>query len=231
MDIQTQLEAALQHAQAGRFPEAEAKLVAILQPQLSDNDTATIQGILGAVYASMGDHAAGARELARTAAVNPDDASIQSNLCNCLTQTGTLNEAIAAGSAATGINPGFVEAHNNPDYAAAHYNLADVYRGSGDLDNALALCTGALQLGPYRAEAHQNMAVVLRDRGETEKALASFRRALNIAPGDEEAVKGIGEVLMEVGRHAEGLEVLANTFGVIRFEAGAGVSVKYGDWP
>ena len=75
------------------------------------------------------------------------------------------------------------------------------------------------------------MAVVLRDRGETEKALASFRRALDIAPGYEEAVKGIGEVLMEVGRRAEGLEVLANTFGVIRFEAGAGVSVKYGDRP
>ena len=225
MDIQTQLEAALQDAQAGRFSEAEAKLVASLQPQLSDNDTATIQGILGAVYASMGDHAAGARELARAAAVNLDDASIQSNLCNCLTQTGALNEAIAAGSAATGINPGFVEAHNNPDYAAAHYNLADVYRGSGDLDNALALCKRALQLGPYRAEAHQNMAVVLRDRVETEKALASFRRALDIAPGDEEAVKGIGEVLMEVGRYAEGLEALANTFGVIRFEAGAGVSV------
>ena len=127
MDIQTQLEAALQHAQAGRFPEAEAKLVAILQPQLSDNDTATIQGILGAVYASMGDHAAGARELARAAAVNPDDASIQSNLCNCLTQTGALNEAIAAGSAATGINPGFVEAHNN---------LGNAYKAAGDFDQA-----------------------------------------------------------------------------------------------
>jgi tetratricopeptide (TPR) repeat protein len=73
------------------------------------------------------------------------------------------------------------------------------------------------------------MAVVLRDRGEAEKALASFRRALDIARGYEEAVEGIGEVLMEVGRHAEELKVLANTFGVIRFEAGAGVSVKYGD--
>ena len=61
----------------------------------------------------MGDHAAGARELARAAAVHPDDASIQSNLCNCLTQTGALNEAIAAGSAAIGINPGFAEAYNN----------------------------------------------------------------------------------------------------------------------
>jgi len=92
----------------------------------------------------------------------------------------------------------------------------------------LACCTRAVEIDPSRPEPHRNLAVVYRDRGDTDAALAAFRRALDLNPEYHDAAQGIGEVLLETGRHAEGLAVLSNAFGVIRFEAGSGVSVHSG---
>ena len=88
MDIQNLFDAALQDARASRFAEAEKKLLMLLNESLKDKDTATIRGLLGAVYVSIGNNRAAVRELTEAAARNPEDATIFSNLSNCLMQAG-----------------------------------------------------------------------------------------------------------------------------------------------
>ena len=249
MDTQALLDAALEDAQAARYADAKTKLQTLLGQSLGDRDAATIQGILGAVYAATGDHTAAAKELMQAAARNPEDASIASNLCNCLTEIGETEKAVAAGCNACRLAPDFAEAHNNlgnalkaagdtagaaasyrralqinPGYGSAYNNLGAALYAAGDLDGAAAAYVQGLETNPGDARSHRNLAVILRDRGapgDADAAIICFRRALEIAPDDEDAAMGVGEVLLEQGQHAKGLNALANVFGVICFDAGA----------
>jgi len=67
--------------------------------------------------------------------------------------------------------------------------------------------------------------------GKAEESLIHFRRALDLKPGYEDAARGIGEVYLETGRHAEGLAAMEKAFGMIRFDLGAGITVRGGDAP
>ncbi|MDX1482960.1 MAG: tetratricopeptide repeat protein [Alphaproteobacteria bacterium] len=218
------LESALHDARAERFTAAEKTLRLLLSEPLNQQDRAAVQGLLGAVCASLGDHPAAVEELESAAAALPDDASIAANLSVSLREVGRLDDAIAAGKKATALHPQFAEAHCNlgvalrtkgdlagaavsyrralqvrPDFAEAHNNLGIVLRDMGELEDAITSYRRALELRPDYAEAHNNLGVALKDKGACDDAVAAYRRALELRPDYAEAHNNLGVALKDKG--------------------------------
>lgn len=190
MRIQELFNKALQDTQSARFAAAEKKLRRILREPLSDRHSATVRELLGVVYASQGDYKAAIKSLTEAAARNPADASIASNLSNCLREAGQIDEAVATGRKAVALNPGL---------AAAQNNLGNALNARGDLDGAVTAYRQALLIQPDFLEANNNLGLVLQAMGDLEGGIENYRRALRINPAFAEAHKNLGEALDEKG--------------------------------
>ena len=93
----------------------------------------------------------------RAIAINPREASLQSNLGNLLLQQGRLDEAAACYRRAIELKPNFPEALNN---------LGNALRAQKQLDEAVTSYRRALKLRPDDPEAHYNLATALLARGD-----------------------------------------------------------------
>jgi tetratricopeptide (TPR) repeat protein len=88
---------------------------------------------------------------------------------------------------------------HNPGNAAYHVNLAEAFRGLGQLDHAAECCRNALRLQPYSAEAANNFGMVLLAQGNTAEAADQFREALRIKPNFGMACNNVGNALRLLG--------------------------------
>jgi tetratricopeptide (TPR) repeat protein len=86
-----------------------------------------------------------------------------------------------------------------PNVAAFHGNLAEAYRGLGQLDRAAGCNRLALQLRPDYAEAAANLGVVLMAQGKHQAAADSFRQALAIKPDVAAVHNNLGNALRLAG--------------------------------
>jgi predicted O-linked N-acetylglucosamine transferase (SPINDLY family) len=168
--IQQTFDLALQHHQAGRFPEAERLYRQVLARQPDHTDAMHNLGVLA--------HQVGRNDVAvdlirRTLALNPNLAEAHNNLGSVLRDTGQLDGAIAAFRQAVALNPNLAEAHNN---------LGIVLKDKGQLDEAIAACRRAIALRPNYAEAHSNLGIALKDQGQLDEAIAAYRRAIALNP-------------------------------------------------
>ncbi|OWK39107.1 TPR domain protein, putative component of TonB system [Fimbriiglobus ruber] len=87
----------------------------------------------------------------------------------------------------------------NPDNAAYHVNLAEAYRGLGQLDRAAECCRTALSIRPQSAEAANNLGMVLLAQGRTAEAADQFREALRLKPDFGMACNNVGNALRLLG--------------------------------
>ncbi|MFQ5812244.1 MAG: tetratricopeptide repeat protein, partial [Anaerolineae bacterium] len=72
------------------------------------------------------------------------------------------------------------------DEALTVFNhLADVYREQGDLEQAIAVYSKAVELIPKSAALHQQLGDLYRDDGRLEEAVKEYRRALELDPSDD----------------------------------------------
>jgi len=89
------------------------------------------------------------------------------------------------------------------DDAEAHYNLANVYKDQGRLEDAVASYQRSLAINPDFAEAHCNLGIVLRELGHLDDAEASYRQALKIKPEYPKVYSNLGLVLYDLGHFEE----------------------------
>ena len=101
----------------------------------------------------------------------------------------------------------------DPD-GRAFASLADAYRRSGDLDQAIELLEDGLDRHPGFASGHVVAAWVHRDRGALEEAEACFRTVLQLDAENGEALRGLGELAAERGRDEEALRWLNRLAGL-----------------
>ncbi len=87
----------------------------------------------------------------------------------------------------------------NPRNVAYQVNLAEAFRGLGQLDRAAECCRTALRLQPHSAEAANNLGMVLLDAGRTEEAADQFRQALRIKPDFGMACNNVGNAMRLLG--------------------------------
>jgi tetratricopeptide (TPR) repeat protein len=121
-----------------------------------------------------------------TLACTTDNDYGQNNLGNALSQTGSVDEAIAHFQKAMQINP---------DYADAHYNLGVARFRTGRVDDAIAQYQKALQINPDFAQAHNNLGNALFQKGRVNDAIAHYQQALQINPDFAEAQNNLAWVL------------------------------------
>lgn len=86
-----------------------------------------------------------------------------------------------------------------PGEAVFHYNLANVLRDAGQLDDAIASYRAALALRPQDADTLLNLGNALAAHGELAAAADSYRALLRHAPQQREAQVNLGQVLRALG--------------------------------
>lgn len=86
------------------------------------------------------------------------------------------------------------------------YNLANVLRTQGRLEEAAKHLRIALKNRPSFAEAHLNLGCVLQKQGDQEGALAAYRRAVDLKPNCAEAHHNIGHLLFAQEHYEQAIE-------------------------
>jgi len=94
----------------------------------------------------------------------------------------------------------------NPDCAEAHNALGNALVRMNKLDAAVVSYGRALALRPDMAEAYDNLSRTLRKQGRLEEAEAACRRAIAIAPNYAKAHATLGRILCESNRIKEAFQ-------------------------
>ncbi len=170
------------------------------------------------------EHLSAARRL------NPQSASIRSDLATALAKSGRLAEAIPEFQAAERLNP---------NAAIVHNNLASALQQMGHTQEAIAEYNIALRLDPDYAEARKNLAIAqqsppadsaeshysagvdLSHAGRLDEAIAEFQAALRLRPQYAEAENNLGVTLTQIPARA--------SQSLPHFEAAVRINPAYAD--
>ena len=87
--------------------------------------------------------------------------------------------------------------------AAFHANLAEAYRLTGDLAQAIASNERALQLQPKLVGPHANLGAIHYQQRDWAKAVACYRQVVRLAPDDSAARIALGRALRQTGKPTE----------------------------
>lgn len=102
--------------------------------------------------------------------------------------------------------------------AETHVALANLYLGTGELDQAWSALERALEIEPGNAEAYSVRGQVHADRGEMEAAESDFRKAIELDPGYWRHYNDLGVEYFSDGRY----ELAAEQFSrAIELEPGS----------
>lgn len=214
-------QAAMEHHQAGRLPEAEAIYRQVLQVAPDQPDALHL---LGVIAHQEGKHEVAVELIAKAVRLHPTSAMCH-NLGLALQAQGKHEAAIESYSQALSLKPDYADAYGNmglachlqgkleaavesyrmaislkPDYAAAHNNLANVLKEQGKLEAAIESYRQALVCQPDYAAAHNNMGNALQDQGKLEAAVNSYQKALCLNPDYADAYSNLGLALMALGK-------------------------------
>ncbi|MBT3593646.1 MAG: tetratricopeptide repeat protein, partial [Hellea sp.] len=92
-----------------------------------------------------------------------------------------------------------------PDSAVAFYNMGNVLKERGKLEEAIEAYNKALVFNPDYADAHNNIGNVLQDQSKLEDAISAFKKALSLKPNCAEAYCNIGNAFAAQGNLEEAI--------------------------
>jgi predicted O-linked N-acetylglucosamine transferase (SPINDLY family) len=182
---------ALQHHQAGRLREAEARYREVLR---IDPENIDALHFLGVTAYQQGRHEEAGRLISQSLSREANNAPAHNNLGNVLVAQGRLEEAIESFEQAIALKA---------DYVDAYTNLAAVRVRRNELDQAVACYERALSIAPDSPRLHFNLANLLPRQGRLEEAIESYRRAVALKPDFPEAYSNLGNALRQIGRPEE----------------------------
>ena len=188
---QDQLNRLLEHYQAGRLAEAEARARSFTQ-EFPRHPFAW--KVLAVVFKETGRLNESLLLMQRAAELSPQDAETHSNLGAALKELGKLDDAEASLIHAIALQP---------DYASAHYNLGNTLKELGRFDEAEASFRQAIVLKSDLAEAHYNLGQTLKDLGRLDEAETAYKDAIGLKPDLAEAHYSLGNTLKKLDRLSE----------------------------
>ena len=222
VSVSRKLDAALQHHQAGRLPEAEAAYREMLAV---DPENIDALHFLGVISHQRGEHGRAAELISRALSRNPSNAPAHNNLGNALGAQGKRNEAVVAYLNALALDPDYVDALVNlgaalraqgrpdralacyrralalaPDAAAVRAGLQDVLRDQSNFGKAAFRPDKAPTLEPESCEWHFAQGNSYKDQAQWDEAVASYEKALSLAPDLSPAYVNLGNVLNVQGK-------------------------------
>src|SRR5450759_1919559 len=181
------IQAALEHHQAGRLPQAEALYRQVLQVAPNHPDALHM---LGVIARQNGKYETAVELISKAIRLNPSS-SMYCNLGATLRNKGKHDAAVESYLKALAIKP---------DFAEAHSNLGIALKEQAKLDAAVESYLKALAIKPDFAEAHYNLGLVLKEQDRLDAAVESYRKALAIKSDYAEAHNNLGDALKEQGK-------------------------------
>ncbi len=122
--------------------------------------------------------------------LDPDDASVQSNLASALISLGRPSEAETRLEAALGKHPGLV---------SLTVNLAAARAAQGRLVEAESVAREALELNPYRTEPLDLLGDVLAQLGRPREAMEALVEADRFDPGQQHRLQRLAALQEQLG--------------------------------
>ena len=147
---------ALERHRSGHLDEAESLYSKILDADPGNAGALHLLGVLVSKRGNVDDAIGLIRE---SLSIDPDNAVARSNLAGILFDGNLLEEAANQSEQAVRINPALTE---------GWYNLGDIRREQGRIDDALSCYGRTLDLTPDHAQAHWNSALLLLLKGDFE---------------------------------------------------------------
>lgn len=94
----------------------------------------------------------------------------------------------------------------NPNLGMAHSILGDIYKASGDYDNAATQYESLTKIDPYAADNHHRLAVSYHFLNRLRDAAAAYLRAIKLNPRDWKSCMNLGLVYMALGDNNAAVE-------------------------
>ncbi len=221
------IQAAREHHQAGRLPEAERICQEVLRADPKNPDALNL---LGVIAHQTGKNLLAVEWIEKAIRQQPSNPKFLNNLGEASRALGRLEEALACYGKVLAIEPGHFGALVNrgnalqqlkryeeavacydqalaiqPGYAAAWSHRGMALQELKRYDEAAASHRKVIALQPDFAEAYSNAGVALRDGGKLEEAVASHRQALALKPAFAEAHCNLGIALKDQGKLDEAI--------------------------
>lgn len=201
-DLDTALQTALSHHQAGELLDAEAGYRSILE--INPNHLDALH-LFSALRLQQG-FAADALALSeRLIAIAPGIADAHDNRGSALQALGNVADAAIAFRRAIDLNP-----------KAAHhrYNLGNALRAAGDKSAAAAAYKAAIARNPELLQAYSNLGATLSELGLFDAAMECCRDAININPDYADAHYNLGNAYREAGQLREAIIAYSRAVGL-----------------
>jgi len=222
MNMNANIERALQYHQSDDLEQAAAIYKALLQNHPNHPDLLHLLGILAH---QKNDGTKAQMFLNRAIQIKPTNPFYYCSLADVLIERGLPDEAIAHYQKSLQLKPDFDIAYYNlgntfthtgdfqsaiscyrqalainPNLAEAHYNLAHVFQKVEADDKAVDHYRSALQLNPDHFDTHFHLANLLLDRGRLEEAVSHYQNALKLNPNHADAHNNLGRTLNDLGK-------------------------------
>lgn len=185
---------AMAHLQSGRFPEAEALYVQVLDVQPNHPDALHLLGLIA--------HHGGRYERAvelidKALEVNPRNAEALSNRANILQELKRFQSALESSDKAILLNPNLAVAYNN---------RGNALQGLNQYQAALESYDKAILLSPDYAEAYSNRGNALLELKQYQAALESYDKVIRLNANHAKAYNNRGNALLELSQYQAALE-------------------------
>jgi adenylate cyclase len=152
-----------------------AKAMELIKKAISLDETdAAAHGVLGYLYAMMGQHDKAIAEAERSVSLNPNDASNLTRLSFVLNNTGRAEEAISVLKSVRRLNP------TPPQPYYVHLSMA--YRLTGQYKEAIETAKEALKHVPNNQLAYLQLVTAYSMAGQEQEARAAAAEVLKINP-------------------------------------------------
>jgi len=219
---------ALQHHQAGHWPQAENVYRHILQ---NNPDHPDALHLLGTLYHQTGNHEMAVVFIGRAIRIDPSNPFFHDNLGTVYQALGKLDNAISCYQKALALEPSYTGAHFNlgnvlylqeqldaaatcyqkalalqPDYVDAYIGLGNIFKDLDKLDEAISCYQKALAFNPDYAEVHFNLGIIFQEQDKLNEAIECYRKALALRPDYAEAHFNLGNALKDQGKQEAALE-------------------------
>ncbi|MBF0445778.1 MAG: tetratricopeptide repeat protein, partial [Magnetococcales bacterium] len=224
--VDTAYAQALNHFNAGQYPEVDRLCTAIIQAVPNHIDAINL---IGVVAQRLNLHEQAIEQFSRALEIDDSRAMLLVNMGISLNQLGRKKEAVKVLESALKKEPDNRQAaellKNIDNNSAANDGerskaQKELVKGVGlhqvgSLDKAIACYHRVLELQPNNPQAIGNMAAALQVTGDLKKAVAYYRKALDIQPDNGNVLSNLGLALTELGDLDDGVKILKKAVAVV----------------
>ncbi|MDQ7787552.1 MAG: tetratricopeptide repeat protein [Thermodesulfovibrionales bacterium] len=194
MNIQQEIQKALNYFQAGDLQQAKELCRRVLKKQPEHGE---VLYFLGVVYSRQGNHDLAIQTIKKALEFYPNNPDAYHLIGMSCQEQGKTDEAIEYYRKTIECNPGYAEAYNN---------LANLLKERLQTGEAVGYYQKALDLKPDLGTAWYNLGVIFHEKDQHEKAAGYLKKALRVDPANENIYHILGLSLNRLGEVQEAIE-------------------------